>query len=246
MMLHGGMGSGESFFQLFEALNRSLRLLAPNVPGSARTMEQAVAGHAAVLDSAGVDRVHLFGHSQGGYVAQRFARAYPNRVATLILSSTCPPSAAHGKKVAAQLRTLHLLPECLIRFAISRRLRKLVLTNAPELNPDERAFWEDYLRSNAAEAGIKQRALAAAMLQLDYHRGRPFTVKDLEHWPGRVLILDCTGDALMGLDDLGGLIELYPGATRHTCRGAGHLSIVARTEEYAAAILQAVGGARRG
>jgi pimeloyl-ACP methyl ester carboxylesterase len=35
-------------------------------------------------------RVHLLGHSHGGFVAQRFALAYPERVASLVLYATSP------------------------------------------------------------------------------------------------------------------------------------------------------------
>jgi pimeloyl-ACP methyl ester carboxylesterase len=43
---------------------------------------------AAVLDAAGCDRVHVFGVSMGGMIAQEFALAYPERVKSLILGCT--------------------------------------------------------------------------------------------------------------------------------------------------------------
>ena len=45
---------------------------------------------AAVLDAAGVKRVHIFGLSMGGMIAQEFALQYPNRVQSLILGCTSP------------------------------------------------------------------------------------------------------------------------------------------------------------
>jgi len=47
---------------------------------------------AAVVDHLGVQRVHLLGHSHGGFVVQKYALAYPDRVAGLILYSTSPES----------------------------------------------------------------------------------------------------------------------------------------------------------
>lgn len=41
-----------------------------------------------VLDSLGIDRIHLFGVSWGGAVAQQFAYQYPERCASLILAAT--------------------------------------------------------------------------------------------------------------------------------------------------------------
>lgn len=43
---------------------------------------------AAVLDAAGVQRSHIYGHSMGGRVAQWFAIDYPDRVGALVLAAT--------------------------------------------------------------------------------------------------------------------------------------------------------------
>lgn len=43
---------------------------------------------AAVLDAAGVQRAHIYGHSMGGRVAQWLAIDHPNRVGALILAAT--------------------------------------------------------------------------------------------------------------------------------------------------------------
>lgn len=43
---------------------------------------------AAVMDSAGVERAHVFGISMGGMIAQEFALLYPERVRSLILGCT--------------------------------------------------------------------------------------------------------------------------------------------------------------
>ncbi|MBF9128313.1 alpha/beta hydrolase [Plantactinospora sp. S1510] len=44
----------------------------------------------AVVEALGVPKVYLLGHSHGGFVAQRYALAYPDRVAGLILYDTSP------------------------------------------------------------------------------------------------------------------------------------------------------------
>jgi len=41
-----------------------------------------------VLDAAGSDRPHVLGHSLGGLIAQEFALAHPNRVASLTLTNS--------------------------------------------------------------------------------------------------------------------------------------------------------------
>ncbi|WP_250031234.1 alpha/beta fold hydrolase [Paractinoplanes maris] len=48
----------------------------------------------ATVEQLGVPRVHVLGHSHGGFVAQRFAIRYPDRTAGLALYSTSPTTDA--------------------------------------------------------------------------------------------------------------------------------------------------------
>ncbi|MDZ7771177.1 MAG: alpha/beta fold hydrolase [Balneolaceae bacterium] len=49
----------------------------------------------AVRRHLGLDRVHLLGHSWGGFLALRYALAYPQSLRSLTLVSPMPPSSAH-------------------------------------------------------------------------------------------------------------------------------------------------------
>jgi len=60
-------------------------------------MPQMASDAAAVMAAAGCDRAHVFGVSMGGMIAQEFALAYPDRVASLILGCT----AAGGPEAVA-------------------------------------------------------------------------------------------------------------------------------------------------
>ncbi len=57
---------------------------------------------AAVRDALGLDRVHLLGHSWGGWLALEYALRGPSRLASLVLASTCASVSAF----AAQTRRL--------------------------------------------------------------------------------------------------------------------------------------------
>jgi len=46
----------------------------------------------AVREAIGVDKVYLFGHSWGGIVAQRYATLYPDRVSSIALMGSGPPT----------------------------------------------------------------------------------------------------------------------------------------------------------
>jgi pimeloyl-ACP methyl ester carboxylesterase len=61
-----------------------------DVPAGAYTLAQMAADAAAVLEAAGHPAAHLLAASLGGMIAQRFALAYPERVASLTLLCTTP------------------------------------------------------------------------------------------------------------------------------------------------------------
>jgi len=59
-----------------------------DVPPGPYPISTMAADAAAVMDSAGVNRAHVFGISMGGMIAQEFALQYPERVRSLILGCT--------------------------------------------------------------------------------------------------------------------------------------------------------------
>ena len=57
-----------------------------------------------LIDHLGMDKVHLLGHSYGGFVAQRYALDHPDRVSGLILYQSLAATAAeHGVEAARQV-----------------------------------------------------------------------------------------------------------------------------------------------
>jgi len=68
-------------------------------------------------------RVHLFGHSQGSYLAQCLMRARSERVASVTLSATCVSSECNAVSIERRLRPLRHAPSAVVRFAASARMR---------------------------------------------------------------------------------------------------------------------------
>lgn len=90
---HGITANHASFQLVAEALDPSLRLVAPDLRGRGDSaglpgpwgMDRHADDCAAVLDHLGVDRVVVAGHSMGAFVAVRMAARHPDRVRALVL-----------------------------------------------------------------------------------------------------------------------------------------------------------------
>jgi len=142
VLLHGFPQDGSSYDRVVPRLTeRGFRVLVPTQRGYAATarplrrsdyrMPELVADVTALLDAAGLDRVHLVGHDWGGAVAWSFAIAQPSRVITLTALSTPHPAAmAEGMVHSSQalkswymgLFQLPWLPEQLVSRSLVKTL----------------------------------------------------------------------------------------------------------------------------
>ncbi|MBW4689129.1 MAG: alpha/beta hydrolase [Komarekiella atlantica HA4396-MV6] len=75
-----------SHYQVIRLDNRGMgRSSAPNNPYSIQQMASDVA---LLLDSIGIDKVHVLGHSMGSQIAQELVLAHPKKVKSLVLISS--------------------------------------------------------------------------------------------------------------------------------------------------------------
>ncbi len=97
VLLHGQPGSARVWSGVVPLLCDRFALLVPDRPGYGRTGGAAggftdnAGALIALLDSAGVERAILVGHSWGGGVALAAAEEFPGRVAALVLAASVGP-----------------------------------------------------------------------------------------------------------------------------------------------------------
>jgi pimeloyl-ACP methyl ester carboxylesterase len=92
LYLHGG-GLTLQWLPLYEHLSRRFDVVVPEHPGFGdtpmpewlRSVDDLVLHYDALIDTLGLDRVHLVGHSIGGWIAACLAITYPRRFASLTL-----------------------------------------------------------------------------------------------------------------------------------------------------------------
>jgi abhydrolase domain-containing protein 6 len=92
VLLHGFGASADSWNRLAKPLTKRYHVIAPDQPGwgASTRIESASYGYSAqverlhqFLSALGLKRVHLVGHSMGGFIASAYAARYPDEIITL-------------------------------------------------------------------------------------------------------------------------------------------------------------------
>ena len=127
VLLHGGPGLSHEYMLPLEALaSDKLQVVSYDQRGVGRStgtissdpMRDYVEDLEAVRQAIGAERVHLLGHSAGGYPTMGYASTYPERVASIVFVDSVPPTASrlhqafgHFGARLAQLQAEGLIPE---------------------------------------------------------------------------------------------------------------------------------------
>jgi len=105
VLLHGGPGMGDYFSDFPEMLSPPYRVAAYDQRGCGRSacdgtfaVRDQIADLDALRQHLGAKKMHVFGHSWGGLLAQLYAKAHPEHVASMVL---CCSMANTGRDVAA-------------------------------------------------------------------------------------------------------------------------------------------------
>jgi pimeloyl-ACP methyl ester carboxylesterase len=118
LLVHGLGGSAENWVEVLPELLQRHRVIAVDLPGHAgsaglargATMDDFAAATAAVLDSEGVERALVAGHSLGGLVALRLTRRCPERVRALLLIAPAGIATSSRRMEAAVIAAATIRP----------------------------------------------------------------------------------------------------------------------------------------
>jgi pimeloyl-ACP methyl ester carboxylesterase len=252
VLVHGFTGSRDDFEEHLPELARLGRTLALDQRGhggtsnSGRaedyTLDGLVADLAAAFDALHLARADLLGHSLGGMVALRFALAYPERVASLVLMDTSarpmqlplpePVRAALAKLVHEQ-GVAALLPGMRQRPAqdLPPSMRRTIERMGPEI------FWGRIQRKLEAMDPVAWTTLLGVL-------------GGCEPAADRLGEIRCPTLVLVGAEDqpfLAPADELergIPGAQRVTIEDAAHSPQLENPPAWAAAIRAHLAGVR--
>lgn len=197
----------------------------------------------AVIEHLAVPEIALLGHSQGGFVAQRYALDHPERVASLILYDTSPVtdedfwSGAVAEMERFAKRHVAEHPEVATYVAgLTARLDRLTDDGATAvLRSIAPAYFFDYWgREDEFDPARRTLRMYAAPARGE---GPPFDVRDeLSALSAPTLVLVGDADFICGPRWARMMHEAIPGARLVVLPDTGHLGHVESPERFAAAV----------
>lgn len=96
ILIHGGSGSSMHWLYQVPELSKHYRVIVYDVRGHGKTdkpkqeysIELFSEDLSELMNKLEIDKAHIIGHSLGGMIAQQFALNFPNRILSLVLTST--------------------------------------------------------------------------------------------------------------------------------------------------------------
>lgn len=152
LLIHGQAGSTHTWDEWIDALSKNFEVIALDLPGNGLSgpfidRKYEIKNYTALVDSfmetIGVEKSYVIGHSLGGYVAWRLAANYPHRVRRLVMISSIGfprEKASFGWKLANSkydFLALYFTPKFFYQLALRN-------VYAPEMIPDEKRIENVY------------------------------------------------------------------------------------------------------
>jgi 3-oxoadipate enol-lactonase len=239
VLLHGFCGSSYYWRKICGQLNDEHRIIIPNLRGHGGSgssggnysMELLAKDIAELLNALGVEKVILFGHSLGGYVAAAFAELYPDRVSglSLIHSTVLPDSESTRKQRVKDIAAIQA-------GGMNAYLRKLVPQLFGSGNHDDMQAELEALIHNGQQ--VSAEAAIATIEGMMNRRDRSHVLARAE-FP--VLLIAGSEDSVVKPDDSFTLTNLfesrktysYPHILETTFEGVAHMSLIEISDQLA-------------
>ncbi len=230
VLLHGLAVNGDMFSPVTDRLSQGHRLIVPDLRGHGRS--EALPGpyspkHMSedvreLLDSLFIKSAGVLGYSEGGAVAQQFARDHPDRISSLIL--VCP--FVYGAGTLSQLAEGMFSP-LLARTVGMKRIGRMALrlSGVPKLSQGLLQQFDDMLPTDPDK-------IAQAIKEMNRFDSRPW----LNQIKAKTLIIAGSDDKAIPLSQAGTLARDITNSQLKILKGAGHFLVLTHTEELVSLI----------
>jgi pimeloyl-ACP methyl ester carboxylesterase len=238
LLLTGGGGDAEVLFPYFETLTVDYDVIAPNLPHTIKSTQDAAVELDALLQQQGITRVHVIGIAFGALLAQVFVRRFPQRVGNLVLTHAVVPAVHLAEPLAMQRGMLALLPAPVLAWMSRRSYRQSLQNSITPAAAADRAFWVDYFDHLYRTRIGKKQITSRAQIALDFHRGGEFSTRDLADWHGNLLLIESAQDEVVSEGDRGAVQAIYPQAYLQTLEGCDYLAPILAVDQLALSIVR--------
>ncbi len=222
LCIHGSGGDSSVWTSQFAGLAADCTLVAPDLPGHGKTqgrggytIEEYASWLEGFAEALNLRRFAVMGYSMGGAVAQAFARAYPTRVAGLVLVSTA------------------------MRFIVAPEYLLVLERDFPRA---ARASCDNAYAPGVAPE-LYRRGLEMLLAnggQVMYEDVRACTRFDSTAWAGKIsapaLVISGQSDTITPPDHGRALAAALPNATFESFAAAGHMVMQEAAEPFNAAV----------
>ena len=221
LLLPGAFIGAEMWLHLITALENRYRIIVPDMPSKALTLEETKLAFLKLLDRENVNKAIIIGYSAGGGLAQAFAQDHPERVEALILSHCTPLSSETAHRMERLIRIVKFLPVLVIRAIFRRRSKDYSSTSK----------WADFTRALFAEKiAALTKVDVVQFLDAGVETARSFQF-DPKGWRRKTLLLSSKDDATT-FKRLSVMQARYPAAQTHVFEQGGHHTLLLFPEIY--------------
>lgn len=234
VFLNGGMNCSEMWMRYVKGLSDEHRVLAFDFPIAYGTDQALCAGIHELIIALGLGRVVLVGASFGGFLAQIYAKGYPDDVEAMCLMSTGGLTENAMRKygrllklVGVAMAVMRIMPYG-FTVKMERRLSDSYIKEAAE---DERQYFSDMFDDIYA-GYTKEKDLHVEALMRDLGNQEPASASDFRGLAGRVMLLLPEDDGAFPeelQDELKDVMTdpiIVPGIE------GGHLATLLHSDEY--------------
>ncbi len=239
VLLHGYLESLLVWEDFVSLLYKKVRVVTLDLPGhgisqvvgECHSMEFLADTVKAMLDSLGIERCTLVGHSMGGYVALAFCEKYPERLDGVVLLSSTPNADSPEKRTNRERE-----------IALVKAGKKELLTHtAPQAGfaADNRARMRDYIDDLTEMIHLTEDEGIVALL--NGMIGRKDQNEMLRSSSVPQLFILGRKDEYITLPVAEAMVEAHPQAKVAWLANSGHMGFLEEPQACAEALLEFVG-----
>lgn len=226
-----GMDIYHSWIKYVSALENDYRVIMMNYPVEVSKNDEMADLLHALFGKLGIEKPVLCGISDGGVLAQLYAKKY--KVGGLIMVSTLTVDSQYVKKNKIEKLVFPLYSKYVEKLKFEKLKSMLIASVQRHFRnetEEEKAYGTSFLECVGSDENFRYSFIRALKATMDIFSMKHFDKKDFAYLNGKVLVLIPEND-MFEKEDSKKLVNIFTSPTVKTTYG-GHLGLVMRPEPY--------------